>query len=91
MAQTTQVSFRIDEDVKRKAEQALNDMGLTLSTAITVFLNKVGKERRIPFEITTEVPNDTTKRAIENARNGIGLSREFHSVTELMEDLNADD
>ena len=61
MAQTTQVSFRIDEDVKRKAEQALNDMGLTLSTAITVFLNKVGKERRIPFEITSDPESKTEK------------------------------
>ncbi|MBQ4180063.1 MAG: type II toxin-antitoxin system RelB/DinJ family antitoxin, partial [Ruminococcus sp.] len=56
-----------------------------------MFAKTVVREQRIPFEITTEVPNETTKRAIENARNGIGLSREFHSVTELMEDLNADD
>ena len=32
-----------------------------------------------------------TITAIENARKGIGLSKEFHSVSELMEDLNADD
>lgn len=54
MANTTQVSFRIDEDVKQNAELALNDMGLTMSAAITVFLKKVGKEHRIPFEITAD-------------------------------------
>lgn len=52
MAQTTQVSFRIDEDVKRSAERALDDMGLSMSAAITVFLKKVARERRIPFEIS---------------------------------------
>ena len=52
MAQTTQVSFRIDEDVKRSAERALDEMGLTMSAAITVFLTKVARERRIPFEIS---------------------------------------
>lgn len=54
MANTTQVSFRIDEDVKQNAERALNDMGLTMSAAITVFLKKVGREHRIPFELTAD-------------------------------------
>ena len=38
-----------------------------------------------------EVPNAETAKAIEDARNGIGMSRHFSSVAELMEDLNADD
>lgn len=54
MANSSQVSFRIDEDVKQSAERALNDMGLTMSAAITVFLKKVGRERRIPFEISAD-------------------------------------
>lgn len=54
MANTTQVSFRIDEDVKQSAERVLNDMGLTMSAAITVFLKKVGREHRIPFELTAD-------------------------------------
>ncbi len=54
MANTAQVCFRIDEDVKQNAEKALNDMGLTMSAAITVFLKKVGNERRIPFEINAD-------------------------------------
>ncbi|MDE6520680.1 MAG: type II toxin-antitoxin system RelB/DinJ family antitoxin [Ruminococcus sp.] len=54
MARTSQVSFRIDEDVKKSAERALDDMGLTISAAITVFLKKVGREHRIPFEISAD-------------------------------------
>lgn len=54
MANTAQVSFRIDEDVKQSAEHALNEMGLTMSAAITVFLKKVGREHRIPFEISAD-------------------------------------
>lgn len=49
-----QVSFRIDDDVKKSAEQALDDMGLTMTAAITVFLKKVGREHRIPFEISAD-------------------------------------
>lgn len=54
MANTSQVCFRIDEEVKQSAEKALNDMGLTMSAAITVFLKKVGREHRIPFEINAD-------------------------------------
>ena len=54
MSQTEQVSFRIDKDVKQSAESALNDIGLTLSAAITVFLKKVAKEHRIPFELSAD-------------------------------------
>ena len=45
----TQMNIRIDSDVKKNAESALKDMGLSLSAAITMFLTKVGRERRIPF------------------------------------------
>lgn len=38
-----------------------------------------------------DTPNETTIRAIEEAHAGIGLSRSFSSVAELMEDLDADD
>lgn len=54
MAQTSQVSFRIDDEVKQNAESVLNDLGLTMSAAITIFLKKVGREHRIPFELVAD-------------------------------------
>ena len=45
------VNFRIDEEVKRDMEQACREMGLSMSTAFTIFAKKVGREKRIPFEI----------------------------------------
>lgn len=49
-----QISLRVDEDVKRGAEQVLNDIGLSMSTAINVFLKKVAREKRIPFELSVD-------------------------------------
>ena len=54
MAQSTQISFRIDEDIKKNADKVLDDLGLTMSAAITVFLKKVGREHRIPFELSAD-------------------------------------
>ena len=44
----------IAQFVKKSMEQACADMGLTMSAAFTVFAKKVGRERRIPFEITAD-------------------------------------
>lgn len=49
-----QVSFRIDEATKQEAEMILNEMGMSVSTAITIFLKTVCREHRIPFEITAD-------------------------------------
>lgn len=54
MAQTTMVNFRIDEDVKKEMEEVCSKMGLTMTAALNIFINKVTMERRIPFEITAE-------------------------------------
>ena len=48
------VNFRLDEDVKKNMEQACREMGLSMTTAFTIFATKVGKEKRIPFEITAQ-------------------------------------
>ena len=40
------LNLRIDDNVRREAEQALKERGLTLTSASTVFLTKVGRERK---------------------------------------------
>ena len=49
-----QVSFRVDDNIKTKAENACNAMGITMSAAINIFLTKVANERRIPFEVSAD-------------------------------------
>lgn len=49
-----QISLRVDDDVKRNAELTLNDIGLSMSAAITIFLKKVAREKRIPFELSAD-------------------------------------
>lgn len=46
-----QVSFRIDDKIKKDAEQVCDDIGISMSAAITIYLKRLGKERRIPFDL----------------------------------------
>ena len=87
----TNINIRMDADLKRQFEAFCADMGMTMTTAFNVFARKAVREYRIPFEVGGEMPNDDTKKAMEDARKGIGMSKAFSSVEELMEALNADD
>lgn len=49
-----QVNFRVDDTIKAKAESACTAMGLTMSTAINIFLTKLANEQRIPFEVAVD-------------------------------------
>jgi DNA-damage-inducible protein J len=86
----TQVNFRIDEEVKADAEKALKDMGLNMSTAITMFLVKVGRERRIPFEINADPFYSADnmaelERRIASVKNGASTLKE-HELIEVDEE-----
>lgn len=54
MSQTVNVNFKLDEEVKKSMEQACSELGLSMSAAFTVFARKVGREKRIPFEIAVD-------------------------------------
>lgn len=56
------VNFRMDEGVKKSMELACKEMGLSMTTAFTIFATKVGREKRIPFEITAEPCNGGTRQ-----------------------------
>ncbi|MDR0326315.1 MAG: type II toxin-antitoxin system RelB/DinJ family antitoxin [Oscillospiraceae bacterium] len=79
MAQTM-VNFRIDEKVKKDMEQACKEMGLSVTTAFTIFATKVGKEKRIPFEIA--VDPFYSEANIERLRNAIADAKAGRSMTE---------
>ena len=49
-----QINMRIDEQLKKDAEMVFDSIGLTTSTAFTLFLKAVVRENRIPFSLTAD-------------------------------------
>ena len=86
----SQVSFRVEDEVKANAEKVLKEMGFDLSTAITLFLVKVAREKRIPFEInadpfySAENTAELEKR-IASVKNGTSTLKE-HELIEVDDD-----
>jgi len=87
----TNLNIRIDSDLKKQSEEIFNELGLNMSTALTVFLRQTVRSRGIPFDMRLNIPNEETIAAINDVNLNRNMSRPFHSVKELMEDLDADD
>lgn len=53
MSQTT-VSIRMDDDLKRGFDQICNDLGMSMSTAVTMLAKKMTREQRLPFDVSVD-------------------------------------
>nr|WP_083551523.1 type II toxin-antitoxin system RelB/DinJ family antitoxin [Olsenella timonensis] len=54
MSETTLVNFRLDQETKRSMEGVCHDLGMSMTTAFTLFAKKVDRERRIPFDVSLD-------------------------------------
>ena len=79
----------MDENLKQQFDNLCNELGLNMTTAFTIFAKAMVRQQKIPFEVSLNVPNFETLTAIDDVNHGRNLSKTFHSIDELMEDLNA--
>lgn len=86
MAQTM-VNFRMDAELKEKMDITCKKMGLTPTTAYTIFATKVTQEQRIPFEIVADPFYSSQNmerliKSIEDVRTGKATLTE-HELVEV--------
>jgi len=82
---TTSVTVRMDADLKKQAETLFEDMGLNMTTAITLFTKAVVRQNKIPFEITAdpfygESNMARLRESIANLNAGKGIERDLIEV-----------
>ena len=80
------ITIRVDDKVKKEASSIFKEIGMDMSTGINVYLKQVIRSNGIPFEVSADIPNETTLKAIKEAE--IGEMKSFSSIEALMEDLN---
>ncbi|MDR3120598.1 MAG: type II toxin-antitoxin system RelB/DinJ family antitoxin [Clostridiales bacterium] len=62
MADTTNLSIRLDRELKKEADQVFSALGMSLTTAITVFVRQAVRQKKIPFELSL---SDSESRVID--------------------------
>ena len=86
MAHTVNVNFRLDEEVKKNMEEACSELGLSMSTAFTIYAVKMGREKRIPFEVSVDpFYSESNIKRLENIMRDINNGNAHFSEHELTE------
>ena len=73
MAKTEMIRARIEPRLKHDVEDILDELGLSVTEAITLFYKQVQLNKGIPFEI--KIPNATTKKTMQDTDEGKNLVR----------------
>lgn len=64
---TTNISIRMDSDLKAQADRLFGELGMNLTTAFNIFVRQSLREGRIPFEVSLNQPNSETVAAMLEA------------------------
>ena len=89
MTKTVTVQARMEPQLKRKADEILEALGINASTAITLFYTQMVRDRGIPLEL--KMPNKKTLAAMRELKNPAyrKKTKKFDSVDDLMAELEA--
>ena len=85
------ISIRVNSSLKQDFDNLCNELGFNMSTAITMFIQAAVREQGIPFTLSTNEYNKETQKVIEDAHKGIGLSKSYSSVDDMMNDILKED
>ena len=88
---TSNISIRMDSDLKAAAEALYEELGMNLSTAFNIFVRQSLRERGIPFKIREVTPSKETVSAMLEAER---IAKDpnikgYHDVNELFADLDS--
>lgn len=79
MADTLLVNIRLDKDLKQAMESTCRQLGMTMTTAFTIFAKKMTREQRIPFDVALDpffsANNLSHLRSVkEDADSGVNMA-----------------
>ena len=83
---STNINIRTESELKSKAQQVFDDLGLDMTTAINIFLKQVVYKEAIPFEISKPEPVKKNKAKIGGWEGKVFMSDDFNGPMEEFED-----
>lgn len=89
---TTNISIRMDSDLKAQADALFSELGMNLTTAFNIFVRQSIREGGIPFEISINQPNKETIAAMLEAER---IAKDpsvkgYNDLDELFADLKSE-
>ncbi len=91
MTRTDNINIRVEPKLKKEVEETLNDLGMNITDAVTIFFKQIIMTESIPFMIKKPRLNAETIKVIEDAEKGINLSKGYTDLDEMWKDLEEED
>ena len=86
MTQTT-ISVRMDDELKKQFDYVCNELGLSMSTAVTMLAKKMTREKRLPFEAS--IDPFYSHANLEALRMSKEQFRQGKTIVKTMDELDA--
>ena len=90
ISNTINMSFRIDKELKRQADELFKNLGMNTSVALNMFLTQSVREQGIPFTPSMERNKrllDALKE-VEQIENGLLDTKRYKNFDEVLKDLD---
>ena len=87
---STNITMRIDENLKAQLQELMSDLGLDMTTFFTMAAKQAVREQGIPFYVSREIPNEETIAAfneVEEMKKNPSIGKSYTDVDKMMEDL----
>ena len=84
---TVSTSIKIDAKTKKEAQELFKDIGMSLTTAINIFLKQAVRDQRIPFYVGEPKYKEEVYQVMKDLKQGKNLSKSYHSAREMIEDI----
>ena len=91
---TVNTSIKLDADTKKEAQKLFKSLGLSLSTAVNIFLKQAVREKGIPFYISSLPENSELSKALEEAKEikkNISSYKSYSTPQSMLKDILGED
>ena len=87
MAQTL-VNIRMDENLKKDFDNVCSELGISMTTAITIFAKKMSREHRIPFEVSADpFYSESNMKAMAESLNQLKSGKVIIKTMDELEEM----
>ena len=87
MSNAVNVNFRMDAELKRNMEELCDDLGMSMTTAFTIFAKRMTRERRIPFDVSADrFYSESNMRYLNGIANDVREGRAHFTEHALLDD-----
>ena len=87
MGQST-ISIRVDEKLKKSFDELCNEIGLSNSAAVTIFMKAAVREQRIPFELRAESEDEIRAKGLAAFHKLRAIAQENGVAGMSLEEIN---